>query len=71
MDEAVSLALANNRRVKDFRQRAEAQRNRVESGKAPFWPETRALEGSTSWPFTPGLGSRVRGSLVTLSMTEA
>ena len=39
MDEAVSLALANNRRVKDFRQRAEAQRNRVESGKAPFWPE--------------------------------
>lgn len=39
MDEAVSLALANNRRVKDFRQRAEAQRNRVESGKAPFWPK--------------------------------
>ncbi len=42
MDEAVSLALANNHRVRDFRQRTEAQRQRVESGKAPFWPELEA-----------------------------
>ena len=45
MDEAVSLALANNHRVKDFRQRTEAQRKRVDSGKAPFWPEVEATYG--------------------------
>ena len=42
MDEAVSLALANNHRVKDFRQRTEAQERRVDSGKATFWPELEA-----------------------------
>ena len=35
MEEAVSLALTNNHRVKDFRQRTEAQERRVDSGKSP------------------------------------
>ncbi|MGB6409968.1 MAG: TolC family protein [Candidatus Deferrimicrobiaceae bacterium] len=39
MDEAVDMALANNPRLKDFQQRTEAQRSRVDSRKAPFWPE--------------------------------
>jgi len=42
MEEAVSLALAQHPRVRDFRQRTEAQERRVESGKAPFWPEIEA-----------------------------
>jgi len=39
MEEAVSLALAQNPRILDFRQRTEAQERRVDAGKAPFWPE--------------------------------
>jgi outer membrane protein len=42
MDEAVAQALEHNHRAGDFRQRTEAQRRRVESGKAPFWPEVEA-----------------------------
>jgi len=42
MEKAVAQALENNHRVKDFRQRTEAQRRRVDSGKAPFWPEVEA-----------------------------
>jgi outer membrane protein TolC len=42
MEEAVSLALANNHRLRDSRQRTEAQERRVDSGKAPFWPELEA-----------------------------
>lgn len=42
MEEAVSLALSHHPRVLDFRQRTEAQEARVESGKAPFWPEIEA-----------------------------
>ncbi len=42
MEEAVAQALENNHRVRDFRQRTEAQRRRVDSGKAPFWPEVEA-----------------------------
>ncbi|HBO70757.1 MAG TPA: hypothetical protein DD658_11860 [Deltaproteobacteria bacterium] len=42
MEEAVSLALANHPRIQDFRQRTEAQERRVDSGKAPFWPEIEA-----------------------------
>jgi len=42
MEEAVSLALANNHRIRDFRQRTEAQERRVDSGKAPFWPQFEA-----------------------------
>lgn len=45
MEEAVSLALANHPRVRDFRQRTEAQERRVDSGKAPFWPEAEATYG--------------------------
>jgi outer membrane protein TolC len=39
MEEAVALSLANHPRIKDFQYRTEAQEKRVESGKAPFWPE--------------------------------
>lgn len=39
MDEAVDMALDNNPRLQDFRYRTEAQRSRVDSSKAPFWPE--------------------------------
>jgi len=39
MEEAVDMALAKNPRVQDFRYRTEAQRSRVNSRKAPFWPE--------------------------------
>jgi outer membrane protein len=42
MDEAVNLALAKNPRVLDFRYRTEAQRSRVDSREAPFWPEVDA-----------------------------
>lgn len=42
MEEAVALALANNPRVQEFGERTEAQRRRVASGKAPFWPELEA-----------------------------
>lgn len=42
MEEAVSLALAHHPRVLDFRQRTEAAERRVDSGKAPFWPEVEA-----------------------------
>ncbi len=42
MDEAVDLALANNPRLQDFQHRTEAQRSRVDSRKAPFWPEVDA-----------------------------
>jgi outer membrane protein TolC len=39
MEEAVALALENNHRVRDFRYRSKAQGKRVDSRKAPFWPE--------------------------------
>lgn len=39
MDEAVDMALDNNPRLQDFRHRTEAQRSRVDSREAPFWPE--------------------------------
>jgi outer membrane protein TolC len=39
MEEAVALSLANQSRIKDFQHRTEAQEKRVDSGKAPFWPE--------------------------------
>ncbi len=39
MDEAVDMALDNNPRLQDFRYRTEAQRSRVDSREAPFWPE--------------------------------
>ncbi|MGA6992900.1 MAG: TolC family protein, partial [Candidatus Deferrimicrobiaceae bacterium] len=42
MGEAVAQALENNHRARDFRQRTEAQQRRVDSGKAPFWPEVGA-----------------------------
>ncbi len=42
MEEAVAQALESNHRARDYRQRTEAQRRRVESGKAPFWPEVEA-----------------------------
>ncbi len=42
MDEAVALGLANNPRLRDFQRRTEAQRWRVSSSKAPFWPEVDA-----------------------------
>lgn len=42
MEEAVSLALEHHPKVLDFRQRTEAQERRVDSGKAPFWPEIEA-----------------------------
>lgn len=42
MDEAVDLALAKNPRTREFRYRTEAQRSRVDSRKAPFWPEVDA-----------------------------
>lgn len=42
MAEAVDMALAHNPRVRDFRQRTEAQERRVDSRKAPFWPEIGA-----------------------------
>jgi len=42
MEEAVDMALASNPRVLDFRYRTEAQRSRVDSRKAPFWPELDA-----------------------------
>lgn len=42
MEEAVSLALSHHPRVLDFRERTEAQRRRVDSEKAPFWPEIEA-----------------------------
>lgn len=38
MEEAVSLALEHHPKVLDFRQRTEAQRRRVDSRQAPFWP---------------------------------
>lgn len=39
MEEAVDMARASNPRLKDFQHRTEAQRSRVDSRKAPFWPE--------------------------------
>lgn len=42
LEEAVSLALSHHPRLLDFRQRTEAQQRRVDSGKAPFWPEIEA-----------------------------
>jgi outer membrane protein len=42
MEEAVSLALEHNPRVREFGERTEAQRRRVDSGKASFWPELEA-----------------------------
>ena len=42
MEEAVDMALASNPRVQDFRYRTEAQKSRVDSRKAPFWPELDA-----------------------------
>ena len=42
MGEAVDMALARNPRLQDFRNRTEAQRSRVDSRKAPFWPEIDA-----------------------------
>jgi len=39
LEDAVSLARSHHPRLLDFRQRTEAQARRVESGKAPFWPE--------------------------------
>lgn len=42
MEEAVDLALAKNPRVQDFRYRTGAQGKRVDSRKAPFWPEVGA-----------------------------
>jgi outer membrane protein len=39
MEEATARALANNRRIEEFRHRAEAQEERVGSAKAAFWPE--------------------------------
>ncbi|HEU5360476.1 MAG TPA: TolC family protein [Candidatus Deferrimicrobiaceae bacterium] len=39
MEEAVGLARGNNPRLRDFRNRTEAQKWRVDSRKAPFWPE--------------------------------
>jgi outer membrane protein len=42
MEEAVDMALANNPRAQDFRYRTEAQRSRVDSREAPFWPEVDA-----------------------------
>ena len=42
MEEAVDMALANNPRLQDFQHQTEAQRSRVDSRKAPFWPEIDA-----------------------------
>ncbi len=42
MEEAVGMALASNPRLQDFQHRTEAQRSRVDSRKAPFWPEVDA-----------------------------
>jgi len=42
MGEAVDQAIANNPRLRDFQHRTEAQRSRVDSRKAPFWPEIDA-----------------------------
>ncbi len=42
MEEAIEMALDNNPRLQDFRYRTEAQRSRVDSRKAPFWPEVDA-----------------------------
>lgn len=42
MEGAVDLGLANNPRLRDFRNRTEAQRSRVDSSKSPFWPELEA-----------------------------
>lgn len=39
MEEAVALSLANHPRIKDFQYRSKAQGKRVDSRKAPFWPE--------------------------------
>jgi outer membrane protein TolC len=48
MDEAVDMALDNNPRLQDFRYRTEAQRSRVDSRKAPFWPELDATYNYTN-----------------------
>lgn len=42
MEEAVEMGIANNPTLQDFRDRTEAQASRVESRKAPFWPEVNA-----------------------------
>ncbi|NNG47295.1 MAG: TolC family protein [Deltaproteobacteria bacterium] len=39
MEEAVDKALENNQRLREFLYRTEAQGKRVDSSKAPFWPE--------------------------------
>ncbi len=39
MEEAVKIALENNHRIKDFKYKSEAQRKRIDSEKAPFWPD--------------------------------
>ncbi|HEU5360433.1 MAG TPA: TolC family protein, partial [Candidatus Deferrimicrobiaceae bacterium] len=62
MEEAVDLARANNPRLMDFRSRTEAQRSRVDSRKAPFWPELEATynydRGDTTY-FAPTKESSV------------